>query len=248
MSFATRLKERRESLGISRTELAQTLGVTPSAVGNYENGISSPKEEILYKIFSALDVEPNYLWQDEMSGNSIRFLVSYPEQEHIQKYRALDEHGKHMVNIVLEAETERMKIFTDSSTNSSKKTIRLSHSELKTSAGTGWELEDEEMEQWKVLWNDLTRKADFCVDVAGNSMEPMFSDGDVLLIRSQPAVNIGEIGLYIFDGSGYVKRQEDGYIHSLNPKYPDVFPTEESPIECKGLVLGVLKPEWIIER
>ena len=248
MSFATRLKERRESLGISRTKLAQTLGVTPSAVGNYENGISSPKEEILYKIFSALDVEPNYLWQDEMSGSSIRFLVSYPEQEHIQKYRALDEHGKHMVNIVLEAETERMKASDNLQEHSPKRTIQLFHSELKTSAGTGWELEEEEMEQWKVLWNDLTRKADFCVDVAGNSMEPLFYNGDILLIRSQPAVSIGEIGLYIFDGNGYVKRQEDGYIHSLNPEYKDIFPTEECSIECKGLVLGVLKPEWIVEK
>lgn len=107
MSFSSRLKERRESLGMSRNELAEAINVTPSAIGNYENGISFPKEEILYKIFSILRVEPNYLWQDEMSTNSHQFVVSYPEQEYIKKYRALDQYGKNTVDAVLNCENER---------------------------------------------------------------------------------------------------------------------------------------------
>lgn len=107
MSFSSRLKERRESLGMSRNELAEAINVTPSAIGNYENGISFPKEEILYKIFSVLKVEPNYLWQDEMSENSHQFVVSFPEQEYIKKYRALDQYGKNTVDAVLNCENER---------------------------------------------------------------------------------------------------------------------------------------------
>lgn len=108
MAFSDRLRERRESLGLSRSVLAHRLGVTAAAIGNYENGISSPKEEILYKIFKELDVEPNYLWQDEMAMNSQTFIASYPEQEHIKKYRALDEHGKKLVDNILDMEYERM--------------------------------------------------------------------------------------------------------------------------------------------
>ena len=108
MSFRTRLKERREYLNMSRAELASKIGVTQAAIGNYENGISSPKEEILYRIFDALAVEPNYLWQDEMKKSSLPFTVSYPEQSLIKKYRALDTHGKDIVDTVLEKEYERV--------------------------------------------------------------------------------------------------------------------------------------------
>ena len=63
MSFGDQLKKRREELGLSRSELADRLGVSRSAVGNYETGVSAPKEEVLLRLFDALHVEPNYLYQ-----------------------------------------------------------------------------------------------------------------------------------------------------------------------------------------
>ena len=51
MSFGEQLKCRRKELGLSRSELAKQLGVSQSAVGNYETGVSAPKEEILLRIF-----------------------------------------------------------------------------------------------------------------------------------------------------------------------------------------------------
>lgn len=63
MSFGEQLKCRRKELGLSRSELAKQLGVSQSAVGNYETGVSAPKEEILLRIFDALHVEPNYLYR-----------------------------------------------------------------------------------------------------------------------------------------------------------------------------------------
>jgi len=67
MGFSNRLKEAREQKGLSRDDLAKRLGVTNSAISNYENGISSPKEEVLLKIFDILEVEPNFLFQDDFS-------------------------------------------------------------------------------------------------------------------------------------------------------------------------------------
>ena len=54
MSFNSRIKERREQLHLTRNELAEKIGVTQSAISNYENAISSPKVELLYKLFDAL--------------------------------------------------------------------------------------------------------------------------------------------------------------------------------------------------
>ena len=58
MSFCEQLQKRRKELGLSRTELAARLGVSPSAVGNYETGVSAPKEEVLLRLFDALEVDP----------------------------------------------------------------------------------------------------------------------------------------------------------------------------------------------
>ena len=42
MSIGTRMKERREELGITQTKLAEMIGVTKGAVGNYETDANSP--------------------------------------------------------------------------------------------------------------------------------------------------------------------------------------------------------------
>ena len=39
MSLNSRIKERREELGMTRNELSELIGVTPSAIANYENGV-----------------------------------------------------------------------------------------------------------------------------------------------------------------------------------------------------------------
>ena len=42
MSFASRLKEQRLRMNFTQAELANILGVTKSAIGNYETGLNSP--------------------------------------------------------------------------------------------------------------------------------------------------------------------------------------------------------------
>ena len=59
MSFGEQLRKRREELGMSRDTLAEKLGVSRSAIGNYETGVSTPKEDVLLRLFDALQVDPN---------------------------------------------------------------------------------------------------------------------------------------------------------------------------------------------
>ena len=126
--------------------------------------------------------------------------------------------------------------------------IELPHSLLSASAGTGQWLDDDTADIWEVRLNEHTRKADFAVDVAGDSMEPLYSDEDTVLVHAQPAVNPGEVGLYVYRGDGYIKRQGDGCLHSLNPRYPDIVPCDGEAIVCKGLVLGKLAAAWIVSK
>ena len=85
MSFGDRLKEARDLKGYSRTELALKLNITTSAISNYENGVSSPKEEILLRIFDVLEVEPNFLFQDSFSKEN----TTQPVTENKKKAQAL---------------------------------------------------------------------------------------------------------------------------------------------------------------
>ncbi len=108
MSFNSRIKERREQLHLTRNELAEKIGVTQSAISNYENAISSPKIELLYKLFDALKCDANYLYQDEMNALVYENTGTPEEFENIiKKYRDLDPHGKEMVDFTLLKEWER---------------------------------------------------------------------------------------------------------------------------------------------
>ena len=101
MSFGEQLKCRRKELGLSRSELAKQLGVSQSAVGNYETGVSAPKEEILLRIFDALHVEPNYLYRGsfESAGGD----ASPEERTLVEKYRALSPAGRQTIHTLLDA-------------------------------------------------------------------------------------------------------------------------------------------------
>lgn len=58
MSFGEQMRRRREELGLTRQALADRLGVSVSAVGNYETGISAPKEEVLLRLFDGWRPSP----------------------------------------------------------------------------------------------------------------------------------------------------------------------------------------------
>lgn len=107
MGIGYRIKEAREKLGYTQTELGKLVGVTGSAITNYENETSHPKEPVMYKLIEALNVDANYLFQDcvklPKEANDITLL----EYEHIKKYRFIVEYspdGAKMVDTVLDRE------------------------------------------------------------------------------------------------------------------------------------------------
>ena len=99
MGIGTKIRELRQRAGLTQERLALKIGVTPSAVGNYERDISFPKEEVLMSLFGALECTPN-----ELLGGS---TVGDNEQEHLQMYRALDDRGRETVDACTQAELDR---------------------------------------------------------------------------------------------------------------------------------------------
>lgn len=109
MSIGTRIKELRMSLNLTQEELAAKINVTKGAVANYENGISIPKTEIMYKLFSALKCDANYLYQDEMKIEETVSL-NIKEKELIMAYRDMTAIHKEYIhqtfNIIKNAEAK----------------------------------------------------------------------------------------------------------------------------------------------
>ena len=94
MSFASRLRQAREQSGFTQQDLAEKLGVK-SAVGNYENGVSSPKWDVLLKIFDVLQVEPNFLYQDSFSSELSGAVQLTPRQSALlSSFDQLNEEGQ----------------------------------------------------------------------------------------------------------------------------------------------------------
>ena len=87
MSFGQRLRDRRKELGISQGELAKALGISVSAVSNYETGLNAMREDVLLRLFHVLQVEPNYLYQDDFESRQL--TLSAEEERLVRRYRAL---------------------------------------------------------------------------------------------------------------------------------------------------------------
>jgi transcriptional regulator with XRE-family HTH domain len=64
MSIGSRIRQAREEAGLSRADLSKLSGITASAIANYELDISVPNTERICRIMEALDVDPNFMYQD----------------------------------------------------------------------------------------------------------------------------------------------------------------------------------------
>lgn len=196
MSFGEQLKCRRKELGLSRSELAKQLGVSQSAVGNYETGVSAPKEEILLRIFDALHVEPNYLYRGsfESAGGD----ASPEERTLVEKYRALSPAGRQTIHTLLDALC-RMQ-------GEPARTIPLYRSPAAAGAAAPVPGLDYEL---LTVTGDVPPAAELSVRMEGDSMAPYIPSGSVIYIHHAPLAN-GDVGLFCIGGAMLVRQYTQG--------------------------------------
>ena len=226
-AFCDALKQARLRAGLTQLQVARSLGVTASTYCGYETGKREPDVPKLRRLALLL----------HLSGDELLCLphaappVSAQELELVRQLRSLDEHGHRVVRLVLDEELSR------SRSEKLLDSVPFRVSEQPAAAGLGAYLGAEAFKTVLVRRNALPRGASFGVPVQGDSMEPKYRDGDVLIV-SDLTPEPGDVGVFIMEGAGYVKVMGSGELLSLNPAYAPI-PMTEGIRSC-GKVIGVL--------
>ena len=112
---------------------------------------------------------------------------------------------------------------------------------LAVSAGTGEFLDGEDYDTVEV-GEEVSPQADFGVRISGDSMEPRFVHGQIVWVKRQEVLRSGEIGIFLYNGSGYCKRLErtgNGVeLVSLNPQYAPIRVSSGDDLRVFGKVVG----------
>ena len=109
--------------------------------------------------------------------------------------------------------------------------------DLPAAAGTGNYLDSDSYEEIMVDEN-TPKDADFAIKVSGDSMEPSFFDGQIVFVKKQQTLNVGEIGVFELRGESYIKKLGNGELISLNPQYEPIKIKEHDSFHVFGKVIG----------
>lgn len=236
--------------------LSEKTGIPQGTLNKILAGTSDdPKLSTLAAFARVFDVSVDYI----IFGDSDSLHLSKTEKSLVLNFRSLDERARDIVCTIAQKEAERFapspaehkaEIFVSdrfkfsSPEKRSEKQFRLPLYDLPVSAGRGSLLDGSGADFITLTSGGETLDADFALRVSGNSMEPRYLDGDIILVHEQSHVGIGELGVFICsDGvssEGYFKRFGGDRLISLNPQYDDIYLNSFDSVICRGKVIGRL--------
>ena len=228
MEIGEKIAQLRRERGMNQTCLANELcargfPVSNQAVSKWENGATMPNARQFLALCDILGIDDI---RGEFSGCS-QGLLSGLDREGRRKaldyVQLLRESGRY-AHVEEEQCPRALPLYS-----------------LAVSAGTGQFLDGEDYEMIDV-GREVPDGANFGVRVAGDSMEPSFHDGQTVWVRQQRSLMTGDIGIFLYDGSAYLKQlvalDDRMALHSLNREYEDIIISPELPLRVLGKVVG----------
>jgi len=250
MSFIKKVKEEKAKRRWTNEMLANESGVSVGTLNKVLSGDSAdPKLSTAAAVCRALSVS-----LDEACELTAAAELSGEERRFLELLRACDRRGRKAVLALLEKECEMVadaayyesapvtpaaKILSPArltEKQEAKRSIRLY--DLPVSAGVGVFLEESDYEEITI---PASLDADFTLRIRGNSMEPVYHEGDVLLVKQNAEVRPGELGIFALDGEAYFKKYGGDRLISLNPDYKDILLKKYRDVSCIGAVVGRLR-------
>ena len=216
-TLGSRLRKLREQRNMTQTELSQTLGMkTYTTVSKWESDDNFPKGKDLKVLAELFNVSSDYLlglekeMTNKMSIESIYNQLDQPRKTKVYnfaEYQLREQNKKPQINIVIRGYV---------------------------SAGTGEWLE-ETIEE--VPYEGAIPEHDFAVKVNGESMLPLFSDGEILFVKATSEARDGQIIICRVNSDAYVKKLSGNKLVSLNKEYEDILISDTDDFKIFGVVV-----------
>lgn len=214
--FKDIFKQLIQNSGLSSYQISKDTGISESLISHWKSGRQLPK-------YDSLNVLADYF---NVSGDYLLGRTDNPES-HINK--------SNIVNLVPLKLEHRHKQYSEPK----KPQINLPLYPQPASAGTGLYLFDAEPVKWITIpKNELSKKADFIILVRGESMLPMYADGDKVFVEKTSSILEGEIGIFIVNGESYIKQMGKYELISINPNYDNIPLSEYTDCRYVGKVIG----------
>ena len=249
MDFYERLKQECKKNNTTVTTLLKEFNITTGRMSSWsKGGKPNPKEVKLFA--DKLNVSTDFLLTGKEYNPNNKIILSKDEIEIITKYRYIKDGAKNTIRSALN-ELYNSQKEVEISKEPTAPVQKIKKYVAKVSAGCGEFLfpDQNDYNMITIFETSESRKADFAIEVHGESMLPIFENGDIVLVREQPSVYQNEIGIFEADGSeGFIKKYGKDRLISLNPECDDIIFDKYQNIECKGLVIGKINKSDIIDE
>lgn len=234
--FGAVIHHRRTALGLSQEELGQSIGVGKNAVGAWENGRSRPDLSSVPELCRILSISyASFFGQDAgfRSSEEENLLIRFKRLDPSHRQYILKE-----IDILWDMQKREQTIHR----NRSFRKIYLN--DVSAAAGFCGALEETSGEMIWISDESATREADEIIRVNGNSMSPVYEDGDMVFVKHTRNLRFGEVGIFIVGNAGYIKEYHTDGLFSYNPSYPMMRFEDDDQVECIGKVIGKVSHEY----
>lgn len=206
-TFGIKLVEARRNKKISQKELADQLeryniNISAGGISKWEKGSSLPNSYQLFALCHILNITepidffigtqpeaPDY--SPELNPKGIHILQEFKKVLIASGQYAPNSHRR-TTAIAEQIEMITMRISTNSA-----------------SAGTGNFLNEDQFETMQFPVSQVPEGADFGIRIVGDSMTPYYYEGQIVWVEECKELNPGEVGIFIYDGDGYIKKYQE---------------------------------------
>lgn len=241
--IGNKIRELRKKHNLTLDELANnlnnrypdTMNFNKGKISKWENDKEEPRLSSVRVLADYFDVPLDYF-----NGNEAKILPIYnkleePRQEKVLNYakEQLEEQENSNIISMFDKPQDDEDYITD-------------YVEGLVAAGHGTFQEDNLHMEVRLRANDVPNEYDTIAKVAGDSMEPLIEDNDLLFIKVTSQVDINSIGIFQINGKNFVKklkRDYDGswYLQSLNSGYEEIHLSENDDIRTIGKVVDIYR-------
>lgn len=245
--IGSRIKEARNSKKISLAKMSELLAdygvkIVAAGIGKWERGESVPNAYQLIAIKEALKLEDSFAY----------FISSANDV-------ALNAEGRNKVAAYRQDLIASGLYKPKKAAECLIRYVRKPLYNHAVSAGNGQYLSDDHAEMVDFPENTVPQNADYALRISGDSMEPVYQNGQIVWVQECESINPGEVGIFICDDESFIKvYNEDepdennidaftdsyGQVHmqvvlvSYNPKYAPRRISPYSSFKVCGRVLN----------